>query len=498
MLLEALTQVWHNFGSAELWLFMSAGIVIGLIFGVIPGVAGMLACALLLPFVFTMTAQQALVIMTAILAVQYNGGSITTILLNIPGTTGNAATLIDGFPMTIKGEGGRAVGAALTSSAAGSLLSGMMCLVMIPLVLPIIMALRMSDMVFIVLLGLTFIAALGTGSMIKGLISGGVGLLISLIGCQPSTGVARFTFGSMYLYDGVPMVPLALGLFAVPEMIALAARGGSLAKTRAVIKGMQNVWQGARDVLRHWRLVVRSSIIGFIVGIVPGVGPSVAAFISYGQAKQTSKHPEQFGKGCVEGVIAPESANNSEEAGALLTTVALGIPGNASWAVVLGAFIMLGIVPGPEMMTKHLDLSITLALIVPVAGVLATAVTLPLATQFSKIAFVPGRMLVPLVLVITLVGAFAFEERIIDVDVVLLVAVVGLVMRIFDFNRPAAFLGYILGSTFERYLFMAYKLGGPLFFLKPISLAIIFIIVFAFAYGPIKELLQRRRGVKRV
>jgi len=281
-------------------------------------------------------------------------------------------------------------------------------------------------------------------------------------------------------------------------MIALAARGGSLAKTRAVIKGMQNVWQGARDVLRHWRLVVRSSIIGFIVGIVPGVGPSVAAFISYGQAKQTSKHPEQFGKGCVEGVIAPESANNSEEAGALLTTVALGIPGNASWAVVLGAFIMLGIVPGPEMMTKHLDLSITLALIVPVAGVLATAVTLPLATQFSKIAFVPGRMLVPLVLVITLVGAFAFEERIIDVDVVLLVAVVGLVMRIFDFNRPAAFLGYILGSTFERYLFMAYKLGGPLFFLKPISLAIIFIIVFAFAYGPIKELLQRRRGVKRV
>lgn len=474
---------------------MIAGAVIGLIFGVIPGIGAMLAMTLILPFVFTMTPEQALPLMVAISSTSAGGGAIAAILLNVPGVPGSAATVIDGFPMTRKGEASRALGAALLSCGAGSVFSGLVALAMIPLVLPMIMALRMGDMVFLILLGITFIAVLGEGSMLKGLISGGLGLLISFIGWQAVTAVSRFTFGSLYLYDGIPLVPIAVGLFAVPEMIALATRGGRLAQAGAVFKGMGDVWLGMKDVVHHWTLVLRSSIIGYICGIVPGVGASIACFIAYGQAKQTSKHPERFGTGTVEGVIAPESANDAKEGGALLTTLALGIPGSAVMALLLGAFLLLGLVPGPEMVTKHLDLSLTLILVIIVASVIGEVfIALPLAPLLSRIAFIPGRVLAPLVLIISFLGAYIYQQQFEDVIVVLIFGALGLFMRRYDYNRPALFLGYILGSLFEKYLFIALSLAGPLFFLRPISLALILAIFASIGFGPIKNWLRRRRG----
>jgi TctA family transporter len=253
-----------------------------------------------------------------------------------------------------------------------------------------------------------------------------------------------------------------------------------------------------KDTFQHWTLVLRSNIIGYIIGILPGIGGTPAAFITYGHAKQTSKHPETFGKGNVEGVIAPESANNAEEAGALLTTLSLGIPGNAPQALLLGAFIILGLVPGPEMVTKHLDLSLTMIWVMVVTGLMGLAILLPLASRFAGIALIPGSVLVPLILVIAFVSTFAYQQEANDIIALLVFSMIGLVMRRFDFNRPALLLAYVLGGLFEKYLFMALFASGPLFFVRPISLILILAIIAVICYEPIKGMFQRRRRVKTV
>jgi len=491
----AILSALQNFASLELWLFIGLGTVIGLIFGLIPGISGMLAITLMLPFIFVMTPMQALPLMMTIMAIQFMGGAISAILLNLPGTPGSSATLIDGFPMTQKGEGGRALGAAQMASGLGNVLTAFVALLVIPLILPMIVALRSADMVFIILLGITFIGILATGSMIKGLLSGCVGLMISFIGFQPTSGADRFIFNSPYLYDGIALIPLLLGLFALPEMVALAARGGTIARTQTVIKGSADVLRGVKDVLIHWPLVLRSQLIGFIAGAIPGVGASPATFIAYGQAKATSKHKETFGKGNVEGVIAVESANNACESGALLTTLALGIPGSPIMALMLGAITMLGLVPGPQMLTQNLDLSITLIWVIAVSGVIGVAICLPLAPHLSRVAFIPGHILVPIVLVLALTGAYGYHRLYNDVLVALIFGVVGLAMRRFDFNRPALLLGFILGPIFEKFFFIALKADGPLFFVRPISLALIAITIAVIAFGPIKDIIRHRRGV---
>ncbi|MFC2002831.1 tripartite tricarboxylate transporter permease [Chloroflexota bacterium] len=497
MVIEAFGQALLNFLGAELWLFLIAGVIVGILFGIIPGIGSMLALALCLPFLFMLTAEQGLPLLMAIQSVIYIGGSITAILLGIPGTPTNAATVLDGYPMTQKGEAGRALGAALTSCGTGSIITAIVALALVPLLLPMVMALRSADMVFIILLGFTFIAALGEGSMVKALISAGVGILISSIGFQAVTAVDRFTFGTIYLYNGIPVVPLCLGIFGIPEAIALAVRGGTIAKSGVIVKGMQGVWQGVRDVFRHKMIVLQSSIIGFVIGIIPGIGAMISTFVAYGRARQSSKYPEKFGTGCVEGVIAPECANDAKEGGSLLITLALGIPGSAPMVLLLAAMMLLGLIPGPEMLTSHLELSLTLLLVILVASVVGVVICLPIVPHLAKISIVPSRILAPLVLVVIVIGTYAYQEELNDVIALLICGGVGIIMRSFGYNRPALILGYVLGRRFEKYLFIALAASGPLFFMRPISLILIFIIIALFTYGPIKGVFQRGRGVKK-
>ncbi|MBI4320519.1 MAG: tripartite tricarboxylate transporter permease [Chloroflexi bacterium] len=495
MVLEAFGEALQSLANPQVWYYMIFGSVLGLVLGVIPGIGGLSGMALILPFVFVMSPYEALPLMVALGATNTTGGSITSILLNVPGTGSNAATLIDGYPMSQKGQAGRALGAALMSSAAGGALTVFFAFAMIPLVLPLVFGLRSADMVFLVLLGLAFIATLGRGAMARGLISGGLGLAISLIGMQVKTGVGRFTFDSVYLYDGLPLVPVVLGLFAVPEMIALAAAGGSIARA-GTIQSTQGVWEGARDVWRHWWLFVRSSTIGYIIGVIPGIGATAATFIAYGHAKQTSKRPEEFGTGRVEGVIGPEAANNAKDAGSLLTTLSLGIPGSAEGVFILGAFLILGITPGPDMMTKNLGLSLTLFLILIVSNVIGGAICFALAPHLANIALVPGRILVPSVLTITFVGTFAERQDLTDLIVVLVVGALGFAMKEFGFNRAALLLGFVLGNIFEKYLFIALSADGPLFFARPISMMLLLMVIGVIGYGPIKAGVRRwlRKG----
>jgi len=487
----ALLQALQNFASPEIWLFIFIGVFIGIIFGIVPGLSGIVAVSLVLPFVFILTPEQALPLIISIWAVQFMGGSVTAILLGIPGTPPSAATLLDGYPMSQKGEAGRALGAAMTSSGAGSVVTGLVALAGVFVVYPMVMALRTADMVFIVLLGVAFIGILGSDSMIKGLVSGGLGLLISFIGFQPSSGLARFTFGSLYLYDGLPLLPVILGIFALPEMISLASSGGSIAKTAAVVRGMKEVWVGVSDVGKHWGLCVRSAIIGFVAGLIPGPGASAATFVAYGQAKKTSKHPETFGFGNVEGVIAPESANDAKEGGAVLTTLAIGIPGSGDMVLLLGAMTLLGIAPGPVMLTQYLPLTITLMWTILMASFIGVVICLPLCPYLAKVAFIPSRILVPVVITMVAVGLFTYKEVITDLLVALIFGAIGLVMKKFEFNRPALVLGFVLGTVFERNFFLALSMNGPFFFMRPVSIGIILIIIALFAYDPIKGVFER-------
>lgn len=497
MVISAFIQALHNVISPDVLFYTFLGSVIGLFNGFIPAVGGLVGLALVVPFVFKMTPAEALPVMVSLTAVCYTAGSMTAILLNVPGTEPNAATLIDGYPMAQKGEAGRAIGAALMSSAAGGVAAVFLALAMVPLLIPMIMAIRSADMVFIILLGIAFIAVLTRDSMLKGLMSGAAGLLISLIGWQSVTGAPRFTFGSVYLYDGIGLIPIIIGLFALPEAMALATKGGTIAEAHVELKGMKDVWVGARDVFRHRWLWLRSTVVGYVVGVIPGMGAAAAVFVAYGQAKAVSKHPEIFGTGCVEGVIAPESANNAKEAGSLLTTLALGIPGSASGAILLGAFMLLGLTPGPGMMTRHLDLSLTLLLCIIVANIIAVAICFGIAPQIVKVVHVPSRILAPLIIVVALVGTYSYQEQIYDVVTALVFTLVGLAMRNYNYNRPALLLGFILGSLFEKYLFIAYAANGPLFFKgRPISWVLIAAIIALLTYGPIKS--RFGKGAKKV
>ncbi len=496
MIIQAFFQALQSFLHVEIWLIMFCGAAIGIIFGIIPGLGSIVAMAVFLPLVFYMTPDQALPLFIAICATSYTGGAVTAILLNIPGTAPNAATLIDGYPMTQKGEGARALGAALVSSGLGGILSVFLALAMVPLVLPLIFAIRSADMVFVVLLGISFIAVLSKGSMLKGLLSGCIGILLSFIGMHVTTGIIRFSFGTTYLIDGLPLIALLLGLYAIPEMISLAARGGTIAKRVNVTVTLRGTWEGLKDVFRHKWLWLRSSLIGYFIGIIPGIGAMTAIFVAYGQAKHISKHPEKFGTGIVEGVIAPESANNSKEGGSLLTTLALGIPGSAEMVVLLGAFLMLGIRPGPDMMTLHLPLSFKMIQVLFVGSLLGAIICFFLAPQMAKIATTPVRILVPLVIVLVFIGSFSFQERLLDLVVLLVFGLLGLAMNKYGFNRPALLLGWVLGNLFEKYLFLGYGTGGPLFFMRPISLSLIIIIIALFSFRPLKKLFSRSSNFK--
>lgn len=499
-MLENVVQALTNFTNIWIWLWIMGGVISGLIIGVLPGIGSVTGLALFLPFTFKLQPMEALPLMVSLASVGFTGGAITAILLGIPGETSSIPTTFDGYPMTKKGQGARAIGAAVMGSLLGGVAAAFLALAMMFAVLPMVMAVTSMDMVFVILIGLAFICVLGKGSMIKGLISGGVGILISSVGLAVLTGEPRFTFGIAFLYDGIHIIPVALGMFAVPPMVDLALQGGGSAITtgEVIIMGMKDVWEGIKDVFRHWGLWLRSTIIGYIFGVIPGVGASVAVFVAYGQAKQTSKHPELFGTGIVEGVIAPESCDNAKEAGALLTTLALGIPGSLTGAMYLGAMLMMGLIPGPEMITKHMDLSLTLLIVVAVSNIIAAGICFALAPHMAMIARIPGRVLVPTILVFIFAGCFAYRGYFEDIIVMVIFSVIGVAARRFGYNLGGFAIGYILGGLFENYLFISLQIGGPLFFLRPISLFLIFILIAFFTYSPLKNAFKIKRGERKI
>jgi TctA family transporter len=475
-------------------LILFVAVLVGLIIGVIPGLSGLVMLPLLLTFIFRMPAEVALILLIAFHAVVFTGGSISSILFNIPGTGPNAATMLDGFPMTQKGEGGRAIGAAVTSSMAGGILPVFLALAMVPLVMPIIRAFGQPEMAILILLGISFLAALTGGSVIKGMMAGMLGLLLSFIGYHNITGVHRFSFGNAFLYDGIALIPLALGLFGLSELFHLVMRRQAAIAHQASTTRLSDILVGVKDVWQYRWLWFRSTIIGYIIGIIPGIGAEVSTWVCYGQAKQTSNHPEKFGTGVVEGVIAPEAANNAKEAGSLLTTMALGIPGSAIMALFLAAFLMVGVTPGPAMMLEHLPLTLTLLLGIALANLVGGLICLFAAPQLTKVASVNLDFLFPGILSLALVGVYVATLSPLNFAVLLAFGIVGLLMKIHGYSRPALLLGFILGGLFENYSLLSIKIYGPLFFVRPIPLTMLVIMILMLNYPNIRRAIVDLRG----
>jgi len=499
-MVEALLQGTATVFHPTILIGIFIGTVFGIVIGIIPAIGAMVACSLFLPFVYRMPPDLALSFLVAITSVTVTGGSITSILLGIPGTVPNAATIIDGFPMAQKGEGGRAIGAAVASSMFGGIISVFFALGMIPVIRPIVLTFRAPEMSMVILMGLSFLAIIAAGSPIKGMISGLWGLLLALIGFQGLTGAYRFTFGSMFLSDGIDLIAVALGLFALAEMFDMIVSGKTTIAKRETKVRMRHVLQGVKDVYVHKWLWLRSSLIGYIIGVIPGIGGDVAMFIAYGHAKHTSKNSDKFGAGCVEGVIGPESADNACVAGDLLTTMVFGIPGGPVMAILLGGFLLVGVIPGPVMVKENLPLVFTLLIGIAVANAIAGIICILVAPQLIRVASIHIDYLFVVVPVVVFVGAFVTESDVLNLIVAILFGLLGFLMKKFDYSRAAFVLGFVLGELFEFYLSRSLKIFGLTFFLSPACLTMIVIIIGVFSYPWFKKIVSRKflKGSKKV
>ncbi|MCW4115756.1 tripartite tricarboxylate transporter permease [Aurantimonas sp. MSK8Z-1] len=463
---------------------------VGLLFGLLPGLSGLTAMAVLIPFVYGMDGFAGLAFLLTAHAVVSTGGSVTAILLGIPGSPPNAATVVDGVPLRNAGFGGTAVGAALTASAVGGVFGALVLLVLLPVLRPVILMFGPAETFLLSLMGLTFLAAVGAGSPAKGLFAGAFGIFISFIGYEPVSGVPRYWFDYDYLLDGLRLIPLALGLFAIPELVALAS-GGSLEQSKGDLPGKQ-LFDGCKAVFSRMGLVLRSSAIGSIIGIIPGVGGETAPFVAYAAARQSDKNPERYGTGIIEGVIAPEASNNAKEGGALVPTLVFGVPGSSGMALLLGAFLVLGLQPGPNFLRDHLDIGLGLVLILAVVNVLAAGLMLALTPLLARVVNVPPRLLVPFLLTLALLGAYSTENNMQDVLFTFVFGAVGLACVRFGFNRAALLLGFVLGPAVERYLEIALNIYGPAFIVRPICLILIALMVIALAAPKLTARLRRR------
>jgi len=459
------------------WL-LALGTAIGVFLGAVPGLGGKLGIALLIPFVFGMDMVAGAVLLLSMHAVTGTSGQISSILFGVPQSGDDAATVLDGYPMAKKGEAGRALGASLVASGVGGVLGAVVFAALIPVLEPVVLAFSPAEFFLLAVLGITFIAFLSGRSFFKGISVGLFGMMLAFVGMDPQTGTSRYAGEFLFLWDGMSLITVVLAIFAVPEMIALGVQGGSIStvsKSAAKYR-YRELFEGSLDIWRHRWLVLRTSVIGAVIGIIPGLGGSAAAWICYGHAVQSSKTPERFGKGAVEGVIAPETASNAKEGGALLPTLFFGIPGSSGMAVMLGAFLILGIQPGPTLITNNLPLVWTLIWTLVVANILAMLALLVATRWVALLTFIRGGLLIPFVLILCMFGAFLAEGRWENLVLLAVLSTLGYGFLRFDWPRAPFAIGVVLGGIAEQSLHKALALWGMGFFLRPLSLVLIALI----------------------
>ncbi|SEH64154.1 putative tricarboxylic transport membrane protein [Halopenitus malekzadehii] len=456
--------------------------VLGLLLGILPGVGGPIGIALLIPITFEMEPNIAIMIMVATLGGTAFGGSVTAILLNTPGDAPNAATLLDGYPMARQGRGGEAIAASAVSSAGGALLGIGLFLITIPFIREISLAFGPPQIFWLAIIGLATIAVVTRGSVLTDLIAGAFGLMLAFHGLNSVTGTARFNWGTTYLFDGFPLIPLIIGLFAIAEIIKLTSRGSTISKAEIAKGGRM---KGVRSTAKNWGLFLRSSVLGWFIGVIPGAGGTVANFLAYIQAEQSSSNSESFGKGDVRGVIASESANDAKDGGSMVPTLGLGIPGSASTAVLLGAFVIHGITPGPLLFQENLQIVFIVVFALLISNVVTSFVGILTANQFVKVTRIPITTVAPVMLAIALIGAFAVRSSLMDLGVAVGFGIFGYLMIKYGMSRVAIVIALVLGPIAEANFHRALQISRgdyAAFYNEPLSLGLIVVGIVILSY----------------
>jgi TctA family transporter len=479
-------------------MYLAGGCIMGLVLGIVPGIGGLAGTAMLLPFTFHMDPYTAFALLLGLGSTTATGDPIPAVLFGVPGGAASAATVLDGFPMAKKGEAGRALSAAYMSSLMGGIFGAFLLAISIPILRPVMLFLGSPELLAFSVLGISMVALLSGNAPLRGIAAGCFGIMIAMIGTDPQSGTLRWTFNSLYLWDGLPLTPLLLGIFALPELCDLLITRTAIAADTSVKNIYKGQWQGVKDCFDNWWLIVRCSWIGGGIGSIPGISASVVDWLAYGHALKTEKGANlTFGKGDVRGVIASESSNNAKEGGALVPTVAFGVPGSATMAILLGAFLIHGLVPGPDMLTKNLDITYSMVWSVALANILGAGMCYAFSPQFAKLSVLRFSLILPAVLGIIYIGAFEATRQWGDLYSLLFFGLVGWLMKQFKWPRPPLILGVVLGDTIERYLFISVERYGITWFARPV-VAILFLMAIIGLLRPLLQDVRNHGGVKRM
>lgn len=475
-------------------LLLFAGCLLGTLVGVLPGIGPVGAISILLPLTFQLPTASAIIMLAGIYNGAMYGGSTTSILINVPGETASVVTCLDGYAMAQKGQAGAALGIAVF----GSFIAGTVGLIGLQLIAGPLSSLALKfgppEYFAIILLGFTFIVYLAGRSMIKAVLMALVGIALSLIGLDPITSQQRLTFGNIHLFEGLGVAPVAIGLFGLAEVLRNLEKQASAKILDVKIKNMfpdKSHWLKAK-----WA-IVRGTVIGFFLGILPGGGPVLSTFISYGVEKRISKHPEQFGRGAMEGVAAPESANNAAASTSFIPLMTLGIPPNVVLAVLFGAFLVHGVAPGPLMITEHPEIFWGVLASMYLGNVILLILNLPLIPLWVQVLRIPDKILYPLIILFCLVGAFSINNSVFDIGVMVFFGAVGYWLKKFDYEAAPLILGFVLGPMFEvnlrRSLLMSQG-DVSIFVERPIALAALMICAAVIALPAVRMIGNRKRS----
>jgi TctA family transporter len=503
---EALTLIFHP---AQL-MYLIAGVLLGLSVGVLPGLGGIAGLSLVLPFLFGIDPVSGLALMVGLIAVVPTSDTFSSVLLGIPGSSSSQATVLDGFPLAKKGQAARALSAAFMSSLYGGLLGAIVLTCFIFIARPLILAFGLPEMLMITVLGLSMVAILAGRVPLKGVVAAGMGLMVGTIGAAGAGGSLRMsTYDMPYLVDGFQLVIVGLGIYAIPEIVSLLRQDKPIAKSGKLGMG----WiQGLQDWWTNIWLSTRSAFIGVVVGIIPGLGGSVVDWIAYGFAVQSSKNRENFGQGDIRGVIAPESSNNAKEGGGLVPTLIFGIPGSGSMAVFLGGLALLGLSPGPHMVRQDLSTTYTIVWSLALANVIGAGLCIALSKYIAKLTQIRFTLLAPYLFMLIAFAAFQSRQSIGDLVALIGIGFLGILLRRFDYSRPAFLIGFVLSSQAEGFANMANQIAASRFrrsweagfdyIFTPLSIGILVLTVLSIWIGikqskNIRENIETPTGAKR-
>ena len=480
MFVSGLSAVW---GGGTMFVMVIVAIVLGTIFGALPGVSATMAVALGLTFTYTMSPVSAIVFLTAIYCSSITGGSITAILFKIPGVPSSAPTTFDGYPMAQRGEAGKALGVALMASAIGGLFSALVMFLLSTPLSRAALAFSNGDMFAITFLGLSILVVLDTEHILTTIISGLLGLLLACIGQDPMAGVARLTFGQTSLLSGMEMIPVLIGLFAVTEVLKQTNTKKRLSAEDGVgNKGRVNTKMPSLPefIAIKWTLI-RCSIVGTVVGILPGAGATIASFMCYTMENKLSKYPEKFGTGIIDGIAASEASNNAATGGAMVPLLSLGIPGGNAAAVMMSALTLKGVQLGPLLLTQQPTYLSATFMSMIVTNILMVIVAMGIAKVFAKILAIPYYYLGPIIVMLALIGSYANQMAIADVQIMVIAGVVGLLVKVCHFNSAAIVLGLVLGNMCEQNFSRAYLMSKAniLAMFSPLQHPIAFVLIIA-------------------